>query len=1022
MAGVFTHDLPAVHRLIRERYGAAAYLAQYTDTRRGVASAHPFAVIDGAVHGAYDPQNLATPQPITHIYVPPPGWTPPGFQIDSDRLRARNERERVRQDAGRGATPTEITQDIEDIYERVAAGTNLTDSQAAEIRLAIREAQEAAAEASAAADRAHLLSNAAQGFLRGARADLDRSQSTGGADTGEFDGRELADPEPNATPTEPGILHGPEIPDASPDLATDPFAVADPGPDSEGDLLSVPGQSGRRLTLEELQEVAAVGADPRSPADINDRALYKAEKADAIADEAVQASQEAVLAASRMTRAFARLRELAREANRRADALPDDVDDVAQTYADMADAEIDGTMPLVERTNRAALQSRDLALMVAEEADDLLDDVRQFRGSLQNDLGEAYSPPTPEEQARGRASERYTRELATGAELEARITELQSRVGARQTASGPPAPVVNENDGVKLQPSLTPGRVYIPEGQPTMLGKDSRGRTVRGYEVSGDFYPTGDLSPVMDPDTGQQSYQDPPDWLDQSDPRARRRLLYTTNILPWIKPPPASGPSESQPEPPPGPKDLRDYQERIITELDDALDQENSVLVTAPTGAGKTVAFAEKIRRLRAEGKNVAVIAHRQELIEQAEKTIAAQTGETPGVVWQNRREWGRPITIIAHGALLTNDPPVGYRPDVVIADEAHHAIAPGWQQAIDKLHAKQLIGFTATPFRSDELPLTPKPFARVINPVTPAQLIEKGVLVPPKVESVALTDDQGAPQPINKASNLPQVYAESVSYALSQGRRKIIVFVSQSTDDSPSEVAKNTEQELKRLGINTRTIIAGGLTPNERREAIKEFEEAPSAVMVNYMTLTEGTDVPSTDTVILGRNTQSETSLIQMIGRGMRPSAGKRNVLVLDFTGRDDIADIVNYWRVDAGESNRAKAGGTLQSLATDSDTQHQPGPAKHKGLATSPKVMRRGANAPDGPQSNATPGRRANAIYRRKDAPRPKSTSGESDYPDASRAVRGSRTRRRRTDADLATSNGPGELTITINEQAGR
>ena len=200
-------------------------------------------------------------------------------------------------------------------------------------------------------------------------------------------------------------------------------------------------------------------------------------------------------------------------------------------------------------------------------------------------------------------------------------------------------------------------------------------------------------------------------------------------------PPPRAEPAKD--EPPPGPKELRDYQELLITELDDALEKQDSVLVTAPTGAGKTVTFAEKIRRLRQDGQTVAVIAHRQELIEQAEKTIAAQTGERPGVVWQDRREWGRPITIIAHGALLTNDPPVGYRPDVVIADEAHHVTAPGWQQAIDKLKPRKLIGFTATPFRTDEQPLTPEPFARVIRPVTPPQLIEKGVLVPPKVESV---------------------------------------------------------------------------------------------------------------------------------------------------------------------------------------------------------------------------------------------------------------------------------------------
>ena len=308
-------------------------------------------MIDGTVHGAYDPQNLAAPQPITHIYIPPPGWTPPNFQPDPDRLAAREERRRTQRDAGRAATPAEVTDDVEDIYERVASGTNYTESQAADIRLAIWEAQEAAAEASAAADRAALLSNTAQGLARGARADLRRTgELSGDGDLGIGDALQDGDEPTHVDDPQPAdtfdALIGPEIPDT----AGGEIANAVDGP-TDGDSPSpVPRRSGRRLTLEELQEVVAAGGDLRSPADIADRALYKAEKANDIADEAMQASQEAVLAASRMTRAFARLRQLTRDAKRQADGLPDDV---AQTYADMAEAEIDGTMPIVERTNRS---------------------------------------------------------------------------------------------------------------------------------------------------------------------------------------------------------------------------------------------------------------------------------------------------------------------------------------------------------------------------------------------------------------------------------------------------------------------------------------------------------------------------------------------------------------------------------------------------------------------------------------------------------------------------------------------
>lgn len=532
-----------------------------------------------------------------------------------------------------------------------------------------------------------LLANAAQGLLRGARADL---RKTGAADP---------DAAPASEPAADADLPDGSAPGADPPDVTDGLIDAltgepldAPGGDPPGDALDAPADqparrpSGRRLTAEELDEVSAVGADPRSPSEISERALYKAEKADRIADEAVQASQEAVLSASRMTRAFARLRELARHANRQADSLPDDVDDLAQTYADMADTEIDGAMPIVERTNQAALESRDMALLVSEEADDVLSDVREVRTALRDDLGDAYVPPADEAQARGRASERYTREVASADEMETRIAELQARVETRRSTAGAPELTQGDDAGVRLQPQLTPGRVYIPEGQASTLGQNAQGRMVRGYEVAGEFYPAADPSPVIDTATGQQTFQNPPEWVDESDPRSRRRLLYSTNILPKVADPPPPEPARPEGAAPAGPKELRDYQEQILDELDQNLAEVDSVLVTAPTGAGKTVTFAEKIRRLRAEGKSVAVIAHRQELIEQAERTIAAQTGEQPGVVWQNRREWGRPITIIAHGALLTGDPPAGYRPDVVIADEAASrrgsGLAAGHRQA----------------------------------------------------------------------------------------------------------------------------------------------------------------------------------------------------------------------------------------------------------------------------------------------------------------------------------------------------
>ena len=76
-------------------------------------------------------------------------------------------------------------------------------------------------------------------------------------------------------------------------------------------------------------------------------------------------------------------------------------------------------------------------------------------------------------------------------------------------------------------------------------------------------------------------------------------------------------------------------------------------------------------------------------------------------------------------------------------------------------------------------------------------------------------------------------------------------------------------------------------------------------------MALTEGTDLPQVDCVIIGRRTESESTIIQMIGRGLRPHGQKDDCLVLDYTGRPDMDEIIHYWRLDGqveDEEEKAK------------------------------------------------------------------------------------------------------------------
>ena len=354
---------------------------------------------------------------------------------------------------------------------------------------------------------------------------------------------------------------------------------------------------------------------------------------------------------------------------------------------------------------------------------------------------------------------------------------------------------------------------------------------------------------------------------------------------------------------------LRDYQTRIVEEALTLLAEERSLLVAAPTGSGKTLCIAEISSLEIQQGHQVGLLVHRQELITQSEKIIWAQSGEKPGVIWQNRREWDRPVIIMAQDTIAGLEIPPWLKFHLLMVDEAHHAVAPGWTRSVERISPDFMLGFSATPFRQDREPLSPRPFARVIRPVTPMELIKLKHLCPALIESPVIYDRDGNPQPINRASNPETIYHQAVRYALAQGRTRILLYASQTQDSSPRQVIRKTTQTLRQAGINADAIYQD-ISPTQRRNALNRFQNSASAsVLVNYLALTEGTDLPNVDCVIVGRHTESESTIIQMIGRGLRPHGQKENCLVLNYTGRPDMEGIVHYWRLDQPKPEEEKA-----------------------------------------------------------------------------------------------------------------
>ena len=137
---------------------------------------------------------------------------------------------------------------------------------------------------------------------------------------------------------------------------------------------------------------------------------------------------------------------------------------------------------------------------------------------------------------------------------------------------------------------------------------------------------------------------------------------------------------------------LRDYQIDICSRVREAFDKHRSVMVQMPTGTGKTVVLASLVQQFLHDNTDsaVVIVAHRKELVEQIQNTLKKVCAE--GATAH--------ISVMSIQWLSRNIDMVRKKPDLVIIDEAHHALAKTYQMLWTAWPEAKFLGLTATPYR----------------------------------------------------------------------------------------------------------------------------------------------------------------------------------------------------------------------------------------------------------------------------------------------------------------------------------
>lgn len=345
--------------------------------------------------------------------------------------------------------------------------------------------------------------------------------------------------------------------------------------------------------------------------------------------------------------------------------------------------------------------------------------------------------------------------------------------------------------------------------------------------------------------------------------------------------------------------ELRPYQVEAVESVFREWEQgRKRTLLVQATGTGKTICFAEVVRRVASRGGRSLILAHRGELLEQAATKIE-QTANLKCALEKaentSLNSWTS-VTVGSVQTLMRESRLSQFRPDAfdcIVVDEAHHTLAEGYTRILNHFNGANVLGVTATADRADRKDLG-EVYDSIAYEYDMAHAINDGYLCPIEAEMVPLQVDLSSVSVTHGDYQAGQLgdalepYLDAIADAMvtrCQDRRTVVFLPLIRT-------AKKFTEKLIERGLTACEVDGQS---EDREEILSDFNRGKYQVLCNSMLLTEGWDCPSVDCIVCLRPTKSRSLYVQMVGRGTRlsPETGKEKLLLLDFlwmTGRHNL------------------------------------------------------------------------------------------------------------------------------------
>lgn len=232
---------------------------------------------------------------------------------------------------------------------------------------------------------------------------------------------------------------------------------------------------------------------------------------------------------------------------------------------------------------------------------------------------------------------------------------------------------------------------------------------------------------------------------------------------------------------------------------------------------------------------------------------------------------------------------------DLLIVDEFHHAAAPTYQRILDYFQPVFLLGITATPDRMDGKDVYAICEGNVAYQLHFIEAIQNGWLVPFHYYGIYDETDYSQMTWLGTRYDEEELLAAQIREEMAENifkgwvkykQTRTLVFCS-SIRQADFLVEYFRKQGIQAISLHSRT------REMSRAEAIRQLQQGSLEVIFTVDLFNEGVDIPSVDTLLFVRPTESLTVFTQQVGRGLRLHSKKEYCTIIDLIGNYRNADL---------------------------------------------------------------------------------------------------------------------------------